>query len=139
MKFLLSVELPEDIAHLPRLRRIVREALTLCQVCVEDVDAIELLLGELATNAACHADAGQYRVSLEIVDLKAIVTVTDGGIGFQRNDVLPPVSLRTGFDGVERIGGMGLPLVEMLADEVVFTAMKPQGTSVQAIKYIRFQ
>ncbi|MBC8137591.1 MAG: ATP-binding protein [Fibrella sp.] len=139
MRFHLSVELPDDLACLPRLRRTVRESLMLCQVCAEDIDTIELLLGELATNAACHANAGHYLVNMEITDNSVILTVTDNGIGFQRDDVLPPVTLRSGVDGVDRIGGMGLPLVEMLADEVVFTSMKPQGTSVQAVKYINFR
>lgn len=139
MRFSLSVELPEDLEHLPHLRRMVRDALVLCQVCVEDIDSIELLLGELATNAACHANAGQYQVKMDVVDLRAVLTVTDNGVGFQRDDVLSPMSLRSGMDGIDRIGGMGLPLVELLADEVVFTPMKPQGTCVQATKHIRLR
>ncbi len=140
MTFSLSAELPEDLEHLPHLRRTVREALTLCRVCVDDIDTVELLLGELATNAACHANAGQYHVNMEVSDMQAVLTVTDSGIGFRRDAVLPPATLRPGFDGgVDRIGGMGIPLVEILADEVVFTAMQPRGTSVQATKRIRFR
>lgn len=138
MKLLLSLHLPDDVAHISMLRRISREALTSCKVAARDVDDLELLVGELATNAVIHARAPRYRVDLELYDGLAVVTVSDTGKGFERSAARPPGTRREsdgmdwdGFDG-ERIGGWGLPLVETLADEVEYLSANPHGTVVRA-------
>jgi anti-sigma regulatory factor (Ser/Thr protein kinase) len=124
------------------LRRVSREALSSCKVAPTDVDDLELLVGELATNATRHARAPHYRVDLELYEGLAVITVTDTGKGFAReslplpgtkrlNDVLP-------MDGAEmaRYGGWGLPLVETLADSVEYLPANPRGTVVRARKCV---
>jgi anti-sigma regulatory factor (Ser/Thr protein kinase) len=140
MRLHFSVDLPEEVALLSKLRRTVRDALTLCRVDPQDIDELELLVGELASNAACHSCTELYTVDLKVLDGKVITTVADTGTGFERAAVPQPGSLRvsnTGRDGNDRIGGFGLPLVELLADEVSFMPVHPQGTCVRAVKFLR--
>ena len=138
MKILLSLQLPDEVAHIPMLRRVTREALFSSSVPPRDVDDLELLIGELASNAARHARAPYYRLDLELYDGLAVVTVTDTGHGFQREKVAEPGTERLddgagldGFDG-ERFGGWGLPMVESLADSVEYLPANPHGTVVRA-------
>ncbi len=140
MKILLSLQLPDDVAHIPMLRRISREALSSCSASGPDVDDLELLIGELAANAARHAHAPYYRMDLELYDGLAVVTVTDTGSGFRRDAVPQPGTERVddslSSDGLEvaRIGGWGLPMVETLADCVEYLPANPHGTVVRASK-----
>lgn len=96
MRLLLPLNLPDDVAHVPMLRRVSREALSSCKVSPRDVDDLELLIGELATNAVRHARAPNFRVDLELYEGFAVVTVTDAGRGFRREKVPQP--------GTERLG-----------------------------------
>jgi anti-sigma regulatory factor (Ser/Thr protein kinase) len=138
VKILLSLQLPDDVAHIPMLRRISREALSSCSASHRDVDDLELLIGELAANAARHAHAPYYRMDLELYDGLAVVTVTDTGSGFERDRVPQPGTVRvdedSGINGFDeaRIGGWGLPMVETLADSVEYLPANPHGTVVRA-------
>jgi anti-sigma regulatory factor (Ser/Thr protein kinase) len=134
MRLHLSAEVPEEVAYLPILRKMTRETLAFGKVCAQDVDDVELLIGELATNAVRHARAGQYRVDIDLTSEKVVVTVADAGTGFQRGAVPAPGTLRPDSMGDERVGGLGLPMVELLADSVSYHRMNPHGTMVQAIK-----
>ena len=65
----LSLDLPEDFAHLPMVRHVVRSVLTSFAISQQDTDNVELLVGELTANAARHANSGLvYRVEVEIKD-----------------------------------------------------------------------
>jgi anti-sigma regulatory factor (Ser/Thr protein kinase) len=140
MRLLVSLNLPDDLALIPMLRRVSREVLLSCQVDVQDIDDLELLVGELATNAARHSRVPQYRVDIELFDGFAVVTVTDTGRGFERQALPPPGTIRPGDgtlaeDGEEgRIGGWGLPLVERLADEVEYLPANPHGTVIRVTR-----
>lgn len=138
MKILLSLQLPDEVAHIPMLRRVTRETLSSCNASPRDVDDLELLIGELASNAARHARSPHYRVDLELYDDLAVVTVTDAGSGFKREEVEEVGTERLddgvgmdSFDG-ERFGGWGLPMVESLADSVEYLPANPHGTVVRA-------
>lgn len=142
MHFHLSIDLPEDRALIPMLRRVTRDALALCQVSGQDIDDIELMIGELATNAVLHARAGTYRVEIDLGGDRAVVTVADEGAGFQREAILPPGTFRQDSadgdsDQEPRFGGLGLPLVEMLADEVTYQPAHPHGTVARASRRLR--
>jgi anti-sigma regulatory factor (Ser/Thr protein kinase) len=137
MQVLLRLDLPEDMAHLALLRRATREALAGSPVPPKDAEDIEVILGELATNAVVHARAGgDYRVEIVLeADGLAVVTVADQGVGFSREAVPPPGTPRADADGVkERLGGWGLPMVEMLADSVEIVSNVPHGTRVRVEK-----
>jgi len=130
-----SLRLPEDLAHLGMVRRVSREMLSSFGVGPQDLDDIEFLVGELATNAARHAHSNFYYVEIELLDDTAVVTVSDRGVGFQRGLVPPVGTFRPDASANGgRFGGWGLPLVEMLADNVEFLPSLPHGTTVRAEK-----
>ena len=137
MNIRLSLELPEDVAHVSMVRRVSREVLASYHAVNQDVDDIEVLVGELVTNAIRHAHASRYRVVLDLFDDHVVVSVIDDGVGFSRDNVPPPGTSRLDSAGEERIGGWGLPLIEMLADSVQFLSNDPQGTTVRVEKRLK--
>jgi len=136
MRVLLCLDLPEDVSHLSALRHAARAALASCRVPASDAADIETILGELASNAAIHAQAGaDFRVEIAATPEVAVVTVADQGVGFSREAVAPPGTARANAgEPLERIGGWGLPMVETLADEFEVAQNQPQGTRVRAVK-----
>jgi anti-sigma regulatory factor (Ser/Thr protein kinase) len=133
----LSFDLPEDIYYITPLRRTTRCLLESLGVGRQDTDDVELLIGELATNAVRHAQAGSYHVAIEFTGELATVIVIDKGTGMSLAPTVAPelLDLDEIADGfTERIGGFGLPLVFSLADEVDVSPNEPQGTTVRARK-----
>jgi len=134
----LSLKLPEDYIHLPMVRRVTREVLGSFGVSKGDIDDIELLVGELATNAVRHARSDGYSLEIGLDGNRALVTVIDNGEGFDRSQIPAPGTARPDDgDAEDRIGGWGLPLVEMIADEVEISTNEPRGTRVRAIKFLQ--
>jgi anti-sigma regulatory factor (Ser/Thr protein kinase) len=101
-------------------------------------DDVEIVLGELATNAVTHArTADGYRVELEYHPAsRVVVTVADRGAGFPEDEPLPAGTLRPGVWGDDegRIGGWGLPLARSLTERLEILPNEPQGTVVRAVK-----
>ena len=137
MDIRMSLELPEDVAHVAMVRRVAREVLASYHASGDDIDDVETLVGELVTNAVRHSRARHYRVQLDLSGDCATVTVIDDGVGFVRDATPPPGTARIDFSGEERIGGWGLPLIEMLADSVEFLQNDPQGTVVRATRRLQ--
>ena len=68
-----------------------------------------------------------------------IITLLDAGDGFTFRDV-PEVGIsRTHGEGGERLGDFGLPLLEMMADQLGFCRTDPQGTTVRAEKLLHYE
>jgi anti-sigma regulatory factor (Ser/Thr protein kinase) len=137
MQFTLSLSLPEDLSHVALVRHISRDVLGAFKVFPQDVDDIETLVGELATNAVCHARGSVFDVEITLSDHLATVKVTDSGVGFARDHVLPPGTARTNEGNGDRIGGWGIPMVEMLADRVDYQPNHPHGTIVRVEKHLQ--
>lgn len=137
MQFTLSLSLPEDLSHVALIRRLSRDVLCAFKVFPQDVDDIETLVGELATNAVCHAHGAVFVVEITLSDHLATVKVTDFGTGFVRDAVLPPGTARVNEGNGDRIGGWGIPMVEMLADRVEYHPNHPQGTIVRVEKQLQ--
>jgi anti-sigma regulatory factor (Ser/Thr protein kinase) len=135
----LSLELPGGVAYVPALRRTARCLLESVGVLGGDVEDIEILIGELATNAVLHA-GGPYQVELVYREEWVTLSVTDCGSGFSPANLPPPGTVRPDTlsgGGDERLGGWGLPLVRMLADRVEIGPNEPCGTRVCAEKRLR--
>lgn len=139
MLFRLSLELPEDDAHIAIARLVARNLLEHLRVDPQDIDDIEVVIGELATNAVRHSKDVRYRADLEFHSDHVIVTVSDNGSGFVPEEIPPPGTLREDAHGDLRFGGFGLPLVRSLADRVQFLPGEPQGTTVRAEKWLRYR
>ena len=135
----LSLDLPEDESLTGMVRHLSRTVLGSLHVSPKDIDDLEYVIGELSTNAVRHADDLTYSIELELHPDKAIVTVIDRGKGFSFSNVPPPGTLRVDESGAERMGGWGLPLVQMLADQVEFLRTDPHGTTVRAEKTLHYE
>lgn len=138
----LAFDLPEDKVYVSTLRKTISCLLDGVGVAKSDVEDIELILGELATNVVSHArsDAG-YRVGVEWRPDRLWLTVTDQGVGFSPTDLSSPGTERP-FEGSpdadkKRFGGWGLPLVSHLADRLEILPRIPHGTTVRVEKRLQ--
>lgn len=139
----LSLDLPTGRQYLASLRQAVVSLLESFGVAEGDRDDVEVLLGELATNAVMHAGVDNFRVEVEFWDGWVAVVVSDEGRGFLDAGLPPPGTVRSMAPGMatpdgagERYGGWGLPLVYRLADRVEIRANQPKGTTVRAEKRV---
>jgi anti-sigma regulatory factor (Ser/Thr protein kinase) len=135
----LSLDLPEDESLTGMVRHLSRTVLGEMHVNHKDIDDLEYVIGELSTNAVRHAEDLSYSIELELHPDRAVVTVVDRGRGFSFANVPPPGTARIDESGGERIGGWGLPLVQMLADRVEFFRTDPHGTTVRAEKSLNYE
>jgi len=133
----LTLELPEDVARVRKARRAAVCLLEGEAVTPEDVDDVELVLGEICANVVRHAHSAQglYRVTLELFPDRLGVTVEDRGAGFDPARIRPPGTERPETEGNGwRFGGLGLPLAQALTDHLVFCPTNPTGTTIYAEK-----
>src|SRR5688572_18842683 len=127
MMLKLSLDLPEDRANVALVRHLSRSALEHLRVEERDIDDIEHIMGELATNVVQHAGDVAYHVDVELHGDRAIITVIDHGKGISPSGapLPPPGTPRTDAQGRERIGGWGLPMVRALSDRLQFRPTDP--------------
>ncbi|MEV6740453.1 ATP-binding protein [Streptomyces sp. NPDC051104] len=101
----LSTSLPRVSASVPTCRHLVRETLTDWKL-PEAVDAAELVVSELASNAVRHARHGEFRLKLQRLDGGRVrVAVID------KSRTLPVMCTAAADD----VGGRGLALVDALS------------------------
>ena len=130
------LELPEDPTSPSLARLIGRNLLQHRAATPQDIDDIEILVGELCTNVTRHAvsSEGFFRITLEHDGDRVTLIVEDHGLGLDMQHVPPVGALRSdGIEG-ERHGGFGLPLIHYLADAVRFETRTPRGTSAYVEK-----
>ena len=70
---------------------------------------------------------------------RVVITVVDAGDGFTFRNVPEVGSSRTDGESGERLGSFGLPLLEMMADQLDFCRTDTQGTTVRAEKFLRYE
>jgi serine/threonine-protein kinase RsbW len=126
----ISLSLPRERESVSAVRRIVAGAMAEVGVersCAADV---ELALTEGCANVVRHATStDRYRVTFELDNEAARVTIADSGRGFSHN-------------GKHRMattlseGGRGLAIMEMLMDEADFWVEEGRGTQVSLTKQI---
>ena len=137
----LIMELPEDVTQVRTARRVGTCLLESASVVPQDVEDVELVIGEICTNVVRHArsEQGSYRLTLELHPDRLIVVVEDRGAGFDPSQLLfAPATLRPdGVEGGNRFGGLGLPLARALTDRLIFRETDPTGTTVYAEKVFR--
>lgn len=137
----LSLDLPDDEKHVPVVRRLARSLLRDLGVLEEDLDSVELIIGELCGNVARHArsDDGLYRLSAAFYHNRVVLTVRDRGPGFTFTEIPATGSTRPDtLAGGTRIGGYGLFLVEQLSEHVEFERADRKGTTVRAQVRLRY-
>lgn len=134
ISFKIALDVPEEHCHINLVRQIGRSLLEHGNTSPQDIDDVEIVLGELCSNVTRHArsEAGHYQVCLEHHGDHVVVTVADKGCGFDVQHVPPVGTPRPEDDGTLRIGGFGLQLVTMLTDQVEFSPNHPTGSTVRA-------
>lgn len=141
MTLRLSLNLPEDAAYIRTTRLLSRCLLDDMKVNKATPDDVETVVGELCSNVVSHAHskAKQFVVTLEYYKSQVVITVTDTGQGFVREDMLPVGTSRADGKGGERLGGWGLPLLEGLSDKLDFTETDPHGATVRVEKNLHYE
>ena len=112
--------LPADAAALPLVRASVSRIVA--GAAARDLDRIRLALTEACANVVRHAypdDRGVLDAGLRLRPKVLMIEVCDCGVGVTE-DREPP----------REAGGLGLPLIDMLADRVEVAPRDP-GTSVR--------
>lgn len=135
MTIRLDIVIPIESKYISLLRHIGRTILCQHQAEMEDIDAIEIVIGELCTNVIRHAqtDSGHYMLTFECNDKQFNIVVIDYGEDFILN---PPDKPRYDIDGSERYGGFGLELVRKLTDHMEIERVMPRGTAVKVKRIV---
>ncbi|RZM09157.1 MAG: ATP-binding protein [Pedobacter sp.] len=86
----IAFNLPEAMPYISCLRKTICQLLKAAGISQQEIDDLEVVIGELATNAARHAQGGNYHVLFELQGNEALVTVTDNGVGFDMKYAVKP-------------------------------------------------
>jgi serine/threonine-protein kinase RsbW len=96
---------------------------------------LKLALTEACTNSVRHAYAGgegTVEITYELYADRLVVEVTDEGEGFE-----PPPDASAKLDGDELSeGGLGIAIIEALADELEITERAAGGSSLRFVKHL---
>ena len=101
----LSLELPEEHKFVSLTRRLGTTTLEYLNVAKQDIDDIEIVLGELTSNVIWHAQSveGCFELVLEYHATRIVVIVRDKGTGFSRDKIADAGTERADFDGNTRL------------------------------------
>lgn len=96
---------------------------------------LKLALTEACTNSVRHAYAdgqGSVEIHYELHSDRLVVEVTDDGEGFE-----PPAAPSEALDGHELSeGGLGIAIIEALADELEIREREQGGSSLRFVKLL---
>jgi len=96
---------------------------------------LKLALTEACTNSVRHAYGereGTVEIIYELYEDRLVVEVVDEGEGFER-----PTGLNTALDGDELSeGGLGIAIIEALADEFEIRERAEGGSSLRFVKHL---
>jgi serine/threonine-protein kinase RsbW len=95
---------------------------------------LKLALTEACTNSVRHAygdDNGSVQIHYELHDDRLVVEVTDEGEGFE-----PPATPSDALsgEGISEEGGLGIAIIEALADELEIRERAQGGSSLRFVK-----
>ncbi len=158
----LALVLPEGRHYVASLRKTVRCLLESVNVRGEDIEDVELAIGELAANAMMHGGA-PFTLGINYHTDRIILIMADRGRGLvtagesapdfltrmpSASDLAqqlqtpslsgPGADPASSTDGTnERFGGWGLPVVHRITDRVEVLPRQPHGTLIRAEKRLR--
>ena len=116
----------DDAERVLGQRRAFRDCLTSIAEPPSDVDASELIYGELVANTVRYAN-GSVEVQLELVDhLAPVLVVRDHGPGLRSHR-------RSARRDPYAESGRGLEIVQQLAEDVAVDQAEGGGTIVRAV------
>ncbi|GAA2143811.1 hypothetical protein GCM10009844_16640 [Nocardioides koreensis] len=128
----LSVNLPRETVSVPVVRRLAAQALRAFGVADEDIDDVQLAIGEACANVIDHAsDTDTYEVQVELAADRCAITVVDHGLGF--DGAADPDGA-----GDSAESGRGLTLMHALVDNLAFRNEPQAGTVVHMVKALKY-
>jgi anti-sigma regulatory factor (Ser/Thr protein kinase) len=130
----MTLNLPGEAAGVSLVRCLASTLMEQFGIESEDVDTANLVIGEVCGNVVRHAGLGprsRYQVDFEFCLDYLVISVTDGGRGFDRSAVPAP--------SLDRSNGWGLWLVENLAESVEFQPAGEGGATVRARLAVQYR
>jgi serine/threonine-protein kinase RsbW len=128
----LSLSLPRESGSVPVVRRLAAQALRAFGVTGEDIDDVQLAIGEACANVIDHAaDTDTYEVKVELAANRCAITVVDQGGGFDAT-VVP------GTVEVSAETGRGVALMRALVDNLAFRSEPLAGAVVHMVKNLTY-
>jgi anti-anti-sigma factor len=128
-----SMSLPGHVSYLSLARERAVSMAKALPFTVEDLDEIELGVGEALTNAIRHGCAktpGDLFIECETTEEAFVFKVTDPGGGFDPGSVPEPAI------GSLQEGGMGIYFMQRTMDAVSFS-FDERGTTVKLVKKLK--
>ena len=105
------------------------------EISEEDIDDVELILGELCANVIRHAydatdDSARYVVEAGLNGLELCISVTDRGRGFDSGRLSESPNFT-------EAGGMGFFLMNSFSDRLSFRGVEGGGSAIVAYRTLR--
>lgn len=131
MEITFELRLPRDVATVPLVRTICRDAMARLGVAVECRDDVALALTEACANVVVHAGGdAEYSVSVQLTPTLCHIRVIDMGRGIDGAD------LERRMPGDDEFRGRGIALMKMLVDRIEFESRPEAGTIVHLQKQL---
>jgi len=123
-----SIRIPSDLEELNKLRKFIQDIGKYLVLSEDDLDTIELCIYEACANSIEHAHKYEKEKYIDIIitikDYLVRITITDSGKPFDSNYLN---QLKVGdIIKKKRKRGLGIPLIKVLMDEVIFD-YTPEG------------
>ena len=128
----LSWDLPAEAEHVRLCRHLVRVVMEHMVAEEQEIEEIELAVGELCANVVRHAQLSpghSYLVDLEVREDSLVFSVSDMGVGFVPEVTADPTPTDS--------GGLGLWLVSQLTDHLELKSLDGKGTVVRAERHLK--
>ncbi len=134
MEIRYSLRLPRDVATVPLVRTICRDAMRRLGVTDDCQGDVALALTEACANVVQHAEGvNEYEVVIEFCGGLCHIRVIDHGTGIDLRD-----SSRT-ETVVDRDRGRGVVLMRLLVDRLAFESRPEDGTVVHLQKRLELE
>jgi serine/threonine-protein kinase RsbW len=124
-----ALRLPRDLATVPLVRTICRDAMNRLGVTADCQGDVALALTEACANVVQHAGGdSEYEVAIAFIETTCHIRVIDRGHGIDLTD-----SNRTETI-LENDSGRGIVLMKLLVDRIAFQSQPEDGTIVHLQK-----
>lgn len=134
MEIRYSLRLPRDVATVPLVRTICRDAMSRLGVTTDCQSDVALALTEACANVVKHAGGEDvYEVLVEIAGGTCHIRVLDKGRGIDVSDANRTETI------LDQDSGRGIVLMRLLVDRIAFESRPEDGTIVHLQKRLELE